>query len=56
MEFKIAEKESDLPAKAQEALMQIQEKEYPAELERKGITNIWKYGIAFFGKKCQVAT
>ena len=34
-----------------EALRQIEEKAYVAELSRQGVREIWRYGIAFCGKK-----
>ena len=51
MEFKAAENEEDLPAKAEEALRQIHEKEYDAAFTSRGVTKVWKYGIAFAGKR-----
>lgn len=51
MEFKAAEKEEDLPAKAEEALRQIREKAYDAAFTARGVTKVWKYGIAFAGKR-----
>ncbi|MBQ7479339.1 MAG: PD-(D/E)XK nuclease domain-containing protein, partial [Selenomonadaceae bacterium] len=36
---------------AKEALRQIEEKAYLAELSRQGVKEVWKYGIAFCGKK-----
>ena len=50
MEFKAAEKESDLEEKAEDALKQIEEKQYDTEFKKRGISSVWKYGIAFFGK------
>lgn len=51
MEFKAAANENELADKAQEALHQIEEKAYDSEFQKRGIMNVWKYGIAFFGKK-----
>ncbi|WP_293988026.1 PD-(D/E)XK nuclease domain-containing protein [uncultured Megasphaera sp.] len=54
MEFKVAEKEADLPGKAVEALQQIEEKGYLTAFRQRKITEVWKYGIAFCGKKIAV--
>ncbi len=43
--------EAELEEKAREALQQIAEKEYTAELARQGVSELWSYGIAFCGKK-----
>ncbi|SEH23126.1 AAA family ATPase [Selenomonas sp. KH1T6] len=51
LELKAAKTEDELEAKAKDALQQIEEKEYSAEFSRQGVKNIWKYGIAFQGKK-----
>lgn len=51
MEFKAAEIEERLKRKAEEALQQIEERQYDTEFSKRGITTVWKYGIAFFGKK-----
>ena len=54
LEFKVAEKEADLPQRAKEALGQIEGKEYTAEFENRGVSDVWQYGIAFCGKKCHI--
>ena len=51
MEFKVASSEADMAAKAKEALQQIEEREYVTEFRQRGIQRVWKYGIAFCGKK-----
>ena len=51
LEIKAAKSEDALEAKASEALEQIAEKEYGAELSRQGVKEIWRYGIAFCGKR-----
>ena len=51
MEFKVAASEADMAAKAKEALQQIEEREYVTEFRQRGIHQVWKYGIAFCGKK-----
>lgn len=56
LEFKAAANENELSDKAEEALCQIEEKAYDTEFQKRGITNVWKYGIAFCGKKICVQT
>lgn len=51
MEFKAASDEARLEEKAEEALKQIETRAYRTEFTKRGITKIWKYGIAFCGKK-----
>lgn len=51
LEFKVADEEKHLEAKAREAREQIEQKNYAEELCAQGIDAIWKYGIAFCGKK-----
>ena len=41
---------------AEEALVQMQEKDYDSEMKQEGIHNILKLGIAFSGKKVRVKT
>ena len=55
MEFKAADSEAQLEDKADEALRQIEEKQYGTEFEKRGISKVWKYGIAFCGKRIYVA-
>lgn len=60
MEFKVYDKEyddeNDLSDTADNALAQIEEKQYAADLLAQGIPeeNIRKYGFAFRGKKCLI--
>ena len=57
LELKAAGSEEELEERAKEALQQIAEKEYCAELSRQGASDIWRYGIAFHGKKvCMTGT
>lgn len=51
MEFKAADKEEDLRSMAQQALSQIEEKDYLAEFRAQEIHEVWRYGVAFCGKK-----
>ena len=51
MEIKVAQTEENLPQEANAALQQIEEMDYLAEFRAQGIENVWKYGIAFYGKK-----
>ena len=50
IEFKTAEKEEQLEAKAQEALRQSAERGYDAEMKGRGVAALRRYGIAFCGK------
>ena len=43
-------------AKAEEALKQIDEKKYDTRLKARGIKNILKIGIAFYGKSVKVVS
>ena len=56
MEFKISKTEKGMSAKAQEVLKQIDEKKYDTRLKARGIKNILKIGIAFYGKSVKVAS
>jgi len=55
IEIKIAGKYKELDKKCDEALMQIEERNYEAELFDDGYENIIKYGVAFCSEKvCKV--
>ena len=54
LEFKVAEREEEMPKRAEEALRQIGEKDYQAEFQNRGVQDVWRYGIAFWGKKCLI--
>ena len=55
IEVKAAKGESDdLDALAAEARRQIDEKNYAASLEAEGITDIMKFGIAFFAQRAAI--
>ena len=51
LELKSAKSEEVMEGAAKEALRQIEEKAYHAELSQQEVKEIWKYGIAFHGKK-----
>ena len=56
IEFKHERDEScDLKASAQKGLIQIEEKAYIHNLKREGYQKVYKYGIAFHKKNCEVA-
>lgn len=56
IEVKAAKTEADdLDALAAEARRQIDEKNYAASLEAEGVTDIMKFGIAFFNKRAALA-
>ena len=54
IEIKVAGSWKELKKKCTEALKQIEEKDYEAELRREGYQNIMKYGVAFYKKECMV--
>ncbi|MCC8080275.1 MAG: ATP-binding protein [Oscillospiraceae bacterium] len=54
IELKYAANVNALTESAERALEQIDEKNYEQRLLDEGITDIKKYGIAFFNKKCRV--
>ena len=51
LELKSAKSEEAMEEKAKEALRQIEEKSYITELSQQGAGEVWKYGIAFHGKR-----
>ena len=54
MEFKISKTKKGMEEKAQKALKQIDEKKYDTKLKTRGIKNILKIGVAFYGKEVKV--
>ncbi|MCM1136085.1 MAG: ATP-binding protein, partial [Clostridium sp.] len=56
IEIKVADTYAGLDAKAQEALNQISDRKYSAELELEGYRRFIKYGFAFYKKLCRVLT
>lgn len=53
-EFKVAKDFDEMDAKADEAIKQIIDKKYDAELRNDSYRHISYYGIAFLGKECVV--
>lgn len=51
MEFKVADREEDMPKEAEAALAQIERNDYLSDFREQGVARVWKYGIAFCGKK-----
>ena len=54
VEFKVTKKLGQLEAKAEEALAQIEDRNYAKELIDDNYSVISRYGIAFCGKECMV--
>ncbi len=54
MEFKVAESIDLLENRAHEALKQIEDKLYITEFQKRNILKVWKYGIAFYGKRIEI--
>ena len=54
MEFKISKTKKGMEEKAEKALKQIDEKKYDTKLKARGIKNILKIEVAFYGKEVKV--
>ena len=54
IEFKISKTKKGMEEKAEKALKQIDEKKYDTKLKARGIKNILKIGVAFYGKEVKV--
>ena len=54
MEFKISKTKKGMEEKAEKALKQIDKKKYDTRLKARGIKNILKIGVAFYGKEVKV--
>ena len=54
MEFKISKTKKGMEEKAEKALKQTDEKKYDTKLKARGIKNILKIGVAFYGKEVKV--
>ena len=54
MEFKISKTKKGMEERAQKALKQIDEKKYDTKLKARGIKNILKIEVAFYGKEVKV--
>ena len=53
LELKVAERLEDMEKCCFEALRQIEEQNYEAELILDGYENIAKYGVCFYKKRCK---
>ena len=53
-ELKVAKKAKEMPAECEDALKQIEKNNYAAYWDDEGYTDILKYGVAFYKKKCTV--
>lgn len=51
LEFKAADRTESLAKQADEALRQIQDRQYEVEFAKQEIASVWKYGVAFCGKQ-----
>ena len=56
LEFKVAKTAANLQASAEEALLQITTRGYETELKQKGIMQVLKVGLAFYGKEVAMAS
>ncbi len=56
LEFKTAEAAEDLAIVAQQALQQVKDKQYEAELKQAGVQSVLKLGLAFKGKEVEVVS
>jgi hypothetical protein len=54
IELKVCDNPKEIFKKCDEALCQIEEKNYESELKQEGYENIIKYGISFYRKDCIV--
>lgn len=54
LEIKAAKSENELSQLAKDALEQIDAKAYTADMQKIGVKEIWRYGIALYGKKIAV--
>lgn len=54
LEIKVADFPEEMDIQARAAVKQIEDKAYITELHKQGVTRIWKYGIAFCGKKIAI--
>lgn len=54
LEIKVARKIKDMERLCEEALAQIEDKQYEEELREEGYQEIIKYGVCFFKKGCLI--
>ena len=50
----MADSEESLQETAEAALAQIGQMDYQAEFREQDVESVWKYGIAFYGKKLRL--
>lgn len=56
LELKVADEYGKMEQCCEEALMQMEEKDYAAVLQTEGYRRIQKYGVCFYKKECMVRT
>ena len=56
IEIKVAANAAELSSKCEDALEQIDERNYAHDFFQEGYKDIIKYGVAFFKKRCMVHT
>lgn len=54
LELKVTQEYQQMESACEEALRQVQEENYRAELEREGYADITVYGVCFYKKECMV--
>ena len=54
LEIKVANSKDELDKKLEEALKQIEEKQYDIVMKQRGINKVLKVGLAFFGKEVKI--
>jgi hypothetical protein len=54
VELKVAKEFDKLSNACENALKQIEDKNYAADWDKEGYKNIIKYGIGFYKKRCEV--
>ena len=52
IEIKVSKKYREINKKIEEAIKQIENKDYDTYLKKRGFNNIIKYGMAFYSKRC----
>ncbi|MDR2504679.1 MAG: ATP-binding protein, partial [Oscillospiraceae bacterium] len=54
IEIKQTDNQLELEKKSEDAMKQLEDKEYATALFRDGVSDVWTYGIAFYKKRCKV--